>query len=146
MPRGISKLSMESFTDRNVQGSRSFDWNYNLRVPNTAESYENDIGIKLSYVLQVTVTISYAKNVLIELPFKIIPHVKGQSSYAAVIQSQFRGVRSETTQARTTNIPWSGPVMKAYPTVVQPPEPYTYCRRDSPPSCRRYSNSSVCSY
>lgn len=141
MPEYTSKVSIDSFTDRSMLrlGSRigrSFDWNWNLRVPQVTGSYERN-GSKLSYCLQVTVIVSYAKNVLVELPFTIVPGEpveNEQARYDAYYES--RGVQSEATQAQTTSMP--GPTM----TVAQP-EPYTSWRYDNPPSCR-YSNSSSC--
>ena len=141
MPECTSKVSIDSFTDRSLLklGSkidRSFDWNWNLRVPKVTESYERN-GSKLSYCLQVTVIVSYAKNVLVELPFTIVPGEPVENKQArrdAYYES--RGVQAETTQAHTTSMP--DPMM----TVAQP-EAYSSWRQDSPSSCR-YSNSSSC--
>lgn len=142
MSRSTFKKSFKPFTDHNIHGSKSVNWNYNLEVPHGAESYESN-GCKLSYFLQVAVIVSHAKNVLVELPFKILPREKKPSPYAGYY-NRSGGPRSGTTQVQTTSTPWSAPVTKPYPTVAQPGA-YTSWRHDSPPSCR-YRKSSSCSY
>ena len=138
MARSTFKKSFKAVTDHNVHGSKSINWNYNLEVPHYVESYESN-GCKLSYFLQVTVIVSYAKNVLVELPFEILPRENKPSPYAG-----YGGGRSGTTQPHTTSTPWSAPATKPYPTVARP-EAYTSWRHNSPPSCR-YRRSSSCSY
>ena len=119
-------MFVESFTDRNIQESRSFNWNCNLQVldgrrPNRMKSY----------FVQVTLIVSFAKNVVIELPIKIAP--KDQLRMPIIIRRS-GDVQSKMTQVHTTNMP--DPVMKAYSTVAVQPESSSSCRRANTPSCR----------
>ena len=120
------KYLQVNFTDRNIQENKSFSWNYKLQIPHSA--IETSDGVSRFY-LKVTVIVSFAKNVLIELPFKIVRG--GSVEKNRPLNARSRGVQSEMTQAHTTGIP--DPKKKAYPTVVQP----SSSRRAIPPSSKR---------
>ena len=141
-PQYTSKVSIDSFTDCSIlrlsRISRSFEWDWNLRVPEVTGSHEGN-GSKLSYCLQVTLIVSFAKNVLVELPFTIIPREPVDRQARAArrdVHYESRGVQLETTRAHPTSMP--GPMMTA-----AQPETYTSWRHDNPPSCG-YSNSPSC--
>ena len=57
--------------DRNVQATGSFDWNGQLPVSVLGVSM-NIATIRVSFILEVTVVVSFARNVIILLPVKII--------------------------------------------------------------------------
>ena len=89
--------------DINVQATGSFSWNSHLEIPFTPISMHNMGAMNVSYFLQVTVVVSsFARNVCIQLPIKIIHGAKtvaAMQSYAA---------------------PLLGPMMQAYGTPQAP--------------------------
>ena len=78
-PHTIWRNVVLNVSDSKVQATGSFSWTSNhLQIPLTSISMDTP-ELKMSYVLQVTAVVSWAKSVYIHLPIKIIQGPKSVS-------------------------------------------------------------------